>query len=121
MKTNKLYPTWFTLGALIFYLGLFFLPGIMGIGYSFTDWNAYSSEVNFVGWKNYLKVFEGGTNYGMFQKYLCIYCDKLHHQDHARNRSGHPAHQQDGKDEKHAPDAGVSSSGHVLSDHRPGV
>lgn len=51
MKTNKLYPTWFTLGALIFYLGLFFLPGIMGIGYSFTDWNAYSSEVNFVGWK----------------------------------------------------------------------
>ncbi len=58
----------FTLGALIFYLGLFFLPGIMGIGYSFTDWNAYSSEVNFVGWKNYLKVFEGGTNYGMFIK-----------------------------------------------------
>ena len=68
MKTKKLYPTWFTLGALIFYLGLFFLPGIMGIGYSFTDWNAYSSEVNFVGWKNYLKVFEGGTNYGMFIK-----------------------------------------------------
>ena len=73
MKTNKLYPTWFTLGPLVFYLGLFFLPGIMGIGYSFTDWNAYSSEVNFVGWKNYLKVFEGGTNYGMFIKNTFVF------------------------------------------------
>ena len=57
MKTKKMYLTWFTLGALIFYLGLFFLPGNMGIGYSFTGWNAYSCEVTFVGLKNYLKVF----------------------------------------------------------------
>ncbi|MFR1369121.1 MAG: carbohydrate ABC transporter permease [Eisenbergiella massiliensis] len=73
MKAKKLYPTWFALGALIFYLGLFFLPGIMGIGYSFTDWNTYSSEVNFVGWKNYLKVFEGGNNYGMYIKNTLLF------------------------------------------------
>lgn len=66
MKAKKIYPTWFAAGALLFYVVLFFLPGIMGIGYSFTDWNAYSSEVNFVGFENYKNIFRANSNYGTF-------------------------------------------------------
>lgn len=66
MKAKKIYPTWFAAGALLFYVVLFFLPGIMGIGYSFTDWNAYSSEVNFVGFENYKNIFRVNSNYGTF-------------------------------------------------------
>lgn len=66
MKAKKIYPTWFAAGALLFYVVLFFLPGIMGIGYSFTDWNAYSPEVNFVGLENYKNIFRANSNYGTF-------------------------------------------------------
>lgn len=66
MKAKKIYPTWFAAGALLFYVVLFFLPGIMGIGYSFTDWNAYSSEVKFVGFENYKNIFRANSNYGTF-------------------------------------------------------
>lgn len=66
MKAKKIYPTWFAAGVLLFYVVLFFLPGIMGIGYSFTDWNAYSSEVNFVGFENYKNIFRANSNYGTF-------------------------------------------------------
>lgn len=68
MAAKKMYPTWFVSGALIFYLVLFFLPGIMGIGYSFTDWNAYSNEVNFVGLENYKNIFQVNGNYGIYIK-----------------------------------------------------
>ena len=68
MRAKKIYPTWFVSGALLFYVVLFFLPGIMGIGYSFTDWNAYSTEVNFVGLENYKNIFRANGNYGIFIK-----------------------------------------------------
>lgn len=60
---KKRYPTQLALGALIPYAVLVFLPGILGIYYSFTDWNSYASDVNFVGLRNYAKVFSNSTGY----------------------------------------------------------
>lgn len=73
MAAKKIYPTWFVTGALLFYVVLFFLPGIMGIGYSFTDWNAYSPEVNFVGLENYKNIFHANSNYGTFIKNTFVF------------------------------------------------
>lgn len=66
MNRKKLYPWYFTSGALIIFFLLCFLPGIIGILYSFTDWNNFSSEVNFVGFKNYIEVFKGRPEYRMY-------------------------------------------------------
>lgn len=61
MKTSKMYPAYFLIGSLLLFGVLCLLPSILGIGYSFTDWSAYSDEVNFLGFDrmfdNYLKAF----------------------------------------------------------------
>ena len=66
MNRKKLYPWYFTSGALVIFFLLCFLPGIIGILYSFTDWNNFSNEVNFVGFKNYIEVFKGRPEYRMY-------------------------------------------------------
>lgn len=63
MNDKKLYPWYFAAPAAIIFLVLCFLPGIIGIVYSFTDWNNFSSEINFVGLKNYLRIFQGKSEY----------------------------------------------------------
>ena len=45
------------------YTALCVVPGIIGIGYSFTDWSSYSKEVHFVGMKNFQKIFSADTDY----------------------------------------------------------
>lgn len=63
MNKNKVYPLYFAAGALIIYFVLFFLPGIIGIGYSFTDWSAYSDKLHYVGFENFKTVFSGDEDY----------------------------------------------------------
>lgn len=63
MMKNKVYPIYFTFGALILYFLFVALPGLMGVAYSFTDWNSYTTEVNFVGLDNFSTIFSGGSNY----------------------------------------------------------
>lgn len=63
MNRKKLYPWYFAAGAALVYFLLGFLPGILGIGYSFTDWNNFTNEVNFVGLDNYKQIFEGNSEY----------------------------------------------------------
>lgn len=63
MMKKNVYPFYFTFGALILYLVFVVLPGFMGIAYSFTDWNSYSTEVNFVGLENFRTILSGGENY----------------------------------------------------------
>lgn len=58
-----MYPWYFAAGALLIYTALCVVPGIIGIGYSFTDWSAYSKEVHFVGLENFKNVFSADTNY----------------------------------------------------------
>ena len=63
MNRNKIYPRYFALGALIIYFVFFFLPGLIGVGYSFTDWSAYSDELHYVGFQNFKTVFSADENY----------------------------------------------------------
>lgn len=63
MQKNKVYPTYFILGALILYLMLFVIPSLMGIAYSFTDWSSYSDKINFIGLKNFRTIFSPSENY----------------------------------------------------------
>ncbi len=62
MDRKKLYPWYFTSGALLIFFLLCFLPGIIGIFYSFTDWNNFTDKINFIGFKNYAEVFKGNRN-----------------------------------------------------------
>lgn len=70
---NKAYPFYFTSGALLLYLLFFVLPSVMGFYYSFTDWNSYSSEVNFVGLENFRLIFASGQNYMLFVRNTVIF------------------------------------------------
>ena len=63
MNKNRIYPTYFVLGALLLYTVLFVLPSVIGLGYSFTDWSVYSDEIRFVGLKNFATVFSSEYNY----------------------------------------------------------
>lgn len=63
MNKKKLYPLWFAGGALIIYTVLFVVPSIIGIGYSFTNWSAYTDEIKFVGLDNFKAIFSADENY----------------------------------------------------------
>lgn len=63
MNKKKLYPWYFASGAAVLFFLLCFLPGILGIAYSFTDWNNFTDEIHFVGLKNYKEVFQGNSEY----------------------------------------------------------
>lgn len=63
MNRNKIYPWWFALPATSVFFFLCLLPGLIGIGYSFTDWNNFADEVRFVGLKNYSQIFAGHSEY----------------------------------------------------------
>lgn len=60
MNKNKTYPIYFCLGALSLYIMLFFVPSVIGLFYSFTDWNSYSDTVQFIGLKNFKEIFLNG-------------------------------------------------------------
>lgn len=63
MNKKKVYPIYFAFGALLLYIVLFVIPGFIGIGYSFTDWSAYSDKLNFVGLDNFKLVFSADEDY----------------------------------------------------------
>jgi raffinose/stachyose/melibiose transport system permease protein len=63
MYKHKIYPKWFLIIPIILYVVFFLAPGLLGIGYSFTDWNSRSLEINFVGFQNYIEVFTSNRNY----------------------------------------------------------
>lgn len=49
--------------AMLLFFVLEVLPLIMGIGYSFTDWNGIATEVNVIGVKNYIRLFTNDERY----------------------------------------------------------
>jgi raffinose/stachyose/melibiose transport system permease protein len=63
MIEKKSYPIYFIFGALVLYVVLCVIPGLIGVGYSFTDWSSYSDEINFVGFKNFETIFSPDENY----------------------------------------------------------
>jgi raffinose/stachyose/melibiose transport system permease protein len=60
---NKAYPTWFAGGALLLYGVFVLLPALLGLGFSFTDWSAYSSDIHWVGLDNFAAIFDPTSNY----------------------------------------------------------
>jgi len=63
MNKKKIYPIYFTFGALILYTVLYVIPGLIGIGYSFTNWSAYSDKLEFVGLENFKMIFSADEDY----------------------------------------------------------
>ena len=60
---SRAYPTWFALGALLLYGVFTLVPSILGVGYAFTDWNSYTTELNWVGLDNFATILSSGSNY----------------------------------------------------------
>lgn len=63
MNKNKVYPMYMVLGALVLYVALFLGPGLLGIGYAFTDWSSYSNELHFVGLDNFKEILSPQNEY----------------------------------------------------------
>ncbi len=63
MNRNKAYPTWFAGGALLLYGVFVLLPALLGFGFSFTDWSAYSDDIHWVGLDNFAALFDPTANY----------------------------------------------------------
>jgi raffinose/stachyose/melibiose transport system permease protein len=63
MIKSRIYPQYFVIIGLLVYTIFFMTPSIIGIGYSLTDWNAYNSDVNFIGLKNFREIFVEGSKY----------------------------------------------------------
>ena len=63
MKIRSRYPRYFALPALLLYGTFFIIPSLSGIIYAFTDWSSFSDEVNFVGLRNFAKIFSPGEYY----------------------------------------------------------
>ena len=59
----RAYPTWFAGGALLLYGVFVLLPSLLGLGFSFTDWNSYSSDIHWVGVENFAAILDPGANY----------------------------------------------------------
>ena len=53
----------FTLPALICIFVMFYIPFVMGAGYSFTQWNGISQQPKFIGLDNYKAIFGGGSGF----------------------------------------------------------
>ena len=56
-KVQSNYPYYFILPALLVYMLAYIMPTIMGFFLSFTDWNAYSSKIRFIGIEQFKRVF----------------------------------------------------------------
>ena len=66
MKRNKngsyaLYSYKLLLPILALYIFFFIVPTFMGLGYSFTNWRADSDILEFVGFKNFARIFQDKT------------------------------------------------------------
>jgi raffinose/stachyose/melibiose transport system permease protein len=64
LNKKKVYPYWFLLVPLVLYALFFLLPSLLGIFYSFTDWNSRTvDDLHFVGLKNYIEIFASDKDY----------------------------------------------------------
>lgn len=45
------------IGAFVIYTGLLIIPIILSFAYSFTNWDGYAKDIDFVGLRNYIRIF----------------------------------------------------------------
>lgn len=55
------HPLWFLIPALVVLVVFFFVPTVFNFIYAFTDWSSFKSQINFVGWDNFVSLFSNGT------------------------------------------------------------
>jgi raffinose/stachyose/melibiose transport system permease protein len=71
----------FVLPTFLFFMIFMFVPLIMGVPISFTDWNGFSSKMNFVGFSNYLDILsdmyivDNFFNTIEFALYAVVFCN----------------------------------------------
>lgn len=70
---NKIYPFYFVFGALLIYIVLLIVPGIIGLGYAFTDWSSYGQQLHFIGLSNFKEIFFGDEHYLTFMSNTIIF------------------------------------------------
>lgn len=58
---SRSYPSYFSTGAVVLYLVFIVIPSFMGFYYSFTNWNRFSTEVEFVFLENFRTIFLSPT------------------------------------------------------------
>jgi len=73
MLHNRVYPFYFILGTLILYTVFFVVPAVMGLGYAFTDWNRYSTDVNYVGLDNFKALMSSNNNYTDYARNTIVF------------------------------------------------
>ena len=49
--------TYFIIGAFLLYTVILIVPIVLSVAYSFTNWDGYSKQIDFVGVKNYVRIF----------------------------------------------------------------
>lgn len=57
---SRVYPFYFVLLALILYSVFYVIPSLMGFYYAFTDWNRFTTEINWIGLENFQTIFTSG-------------------------------------------------------------
>ena len=65
MNKKKIYPQWFLIVPLLLYIAFFLFPSVLGVLYSFTDWNSRTSVngLHFIGLQNYIEIFTSNKDY----------------------------------------------------------
>ncbi|MET0812829.1 MAG: sugar ABC transporter permease [Microbacterium sp.] len=53
-------PIWFVLPAAAAFLFVVVVPSVQGVFYSFTDWDGFTDDVQFVGLENFAQIFTDG-------------------------------------------------------------
>lgn len=66
MQLKKIYKGWYILPAFLIFFSLFLLPSLIGLFFSFTNWNSMSDTIKFIGLGNYRKIFEDPAMWHVF-------------------------------------------------------
>ncbi|MET0885572.1 MAG: sugar ABC transporter permease [Mycetocola sp.] len=59
-RAKQDHPLWFLIPALVVLVVFFFIPTLFNFVYAFTDWSSFKTQINFVGWDNFVSLFSSG-------------------------------------------------------------
>ena len=61
LRSAQNHPTWFLVPALAVLVVFFFVPTLFNFIYAFTDWSGFKSQINFVGFDNFVQLLGNGS------------------------------------------------------------
>ena len=77
MKKSKKGFFLFMAPALVAFTLVQLIPTVMGIGYSFTDWNGISKAKHFVGVQNYITILTSDLSFRNAFIFTFLFCVRL--------------------------------------------